>query len=158
NTRVHLWDTATGAELNVPATHDGAITAIAFLPDGRSLISGTEDDRVTIHHWETETGKHLAQIPLKFRHGGNHRAFEEYARWTMSESILQMEDIWAEDMRHPVLKWLPFLYAGENFAENDVDRVIGRWLQLLAAGGDPPKTIQRNPSVEEHPENNANGR
>jgi WD40 repeat protein len=40
---VRVWELATGRELRRLAGHRGAVNAIAFTPDGRSLVSGSED-------------------------------------------------------------------------------------------------------------------
>jgi WD40 repeat protein len=39
----HVWDLATGRDLRRFAGHRGAVTAIAITPEGRSLVSGSED-------------------------------------------------------------------------------------------------------------------
>ncbi len=40
---VRVWDLGTGGEIRRFTGHRGAITALAFTPDGRSLVSGSED-------------------------------------------------------------------------------------------------------------------
>jgi WD40 repeat protein len=40
---VRVWDPTTGRELRRFAGHRGGVSAIAFTPDGRSLVSGSED-------------------------------------------------------------------------------------------------------------------
>ncbi len=40
---VRVWDLATARELRRFADHRGAVNAVAFTPDGRSVVSGSED-------------------------------------------------------------------------------------------------------------------
>jgi WD40 repeat protein len=54
------WDLATGRRIDPPMRHDSAITAIAFGPDGRSLITGTRDGR--LHFWDGE-GARVSVLP-----------------------------------------------------------------------------------------------
>jgi WD40 repeat protein len=60
---VRLWETATGRELFPPLTgHGDKVTALAFSPDGKTLVSagGTEDR--TLKVWNTATGKEVRTI------------------------------------------------------------------------------------------------
>jgi WD40 repeat protein len=41
--RIHVWDVRTGKKLAALAGHDGPIQCLAFLPDGRGLVSGSAD-------------------------------------------------------------------------------------------------------------------
>ncbi|MDE0016286.1 MAG: sigma-70 family RNA polymerase sigma factor [Candidatus Poribacteria bacterium] len=63
--KIHLWNTETGDELNIPLvdreahTHNiPRISALAFSPDGTTLVSGTNQG--AIQTWNIETGKALA--------------------------------------------------------------------------------------------------
>src|SRR5262249_3493493 len=47
DTKVHLWDAATG-ELCGTLPHLGIVWTLTFGPDGSWLVSGTNDDRVRI--------------------------------------------------------------------------------------------------------------
>lgn len=48
-----FWDAATGRELWVLAEHTGEVTAVAFSPDGRHLLTGSGDKTVLV--WDTES-------------------------------------------------------------------------------------------------------
>ena len=63
--RIHLWNTETGDELNIPLVarkadihNTSRITALGFSPDGTTLVSGT--DQGGIQTWNVATGKALA--------------------------------------------------------------------------------------------------
>ena len=63
--RIHLWNTETGDELNIPLVDREAdihntsrITALGFSPDGTTLVSGTNQGG--IQTWNVATGKVLA--------------------------------------------------------------------------------------------------
>src|SRR5262249_50232975 len=47
--RVHLWDIRTGRKLGSLSGHDGAIHCLAFLPDGRGLVSGGTDTTALLY-------------------------------------------------------------------------------------------------------------
>src|SRR5262249_59244814 len=49
-TRVRLWETATGKEVRVIEGVRGAVRSLAFLPDGRRLVSGMDDGTALVWH------------------------------------------------------------------------------------------------------------
>ena len=56
---VTLWDPATGIPLH-DFGHTYAVGALAFAPDGRSLLSGASFTDRLIHRWDPDTGERLA--------------------------------------------------------------------------------------------------
>jgi WD40 repeat protein len=58
-----LWDAGGAAEPVVLGAHQGAVTALLFLPDGRSLLSGGSDERVRF--WEVASRREVAAADLK---------------------------------------------------------------------------------------------
>jgi len=52
---IKLWDTATGKEIRTFSGHFDSIRSVAFSPDGKQIISGSED--CTIKLWDTATGR-----------------------------------------------------------------------------------------------------
>lgn len=57
---LELWNVATKTRLHQLKGHPSAVTAIAFSPDGKVLISGGEDG--TIRRWAVATGKEGSRI------------------------------------------------------------------------------------------------
>src|SRR5262249_14359530 len=56
---VRLWDTVTGKELAVLRTRPGAVTALAFSPDGTRVGSRSHG---AVHLWETAAGRPVASL------------------------------------------------------------------------------------------------
>ncbi|MBM4069542.1 MAG: hypothetical protein FJ271_11420 [Planctomycetes bacterium] len=54
---IMLWDVRGGKQVHRLEGHRHAVMAIAFTPDGRSLVSASVDH--FIRHWDTSTGKQL---------------------------------------------------------------------------------------------------
>lgn len=61
---VCLFGPATGKEVGAWTGHTGAVTAVRFLPDGKSLVSASRDG--TLRLWEVPSGKEIRQM----KHGG----------------------------------------------------------------------------------------
>jgi WD40 repeat protein len=57
---IRLWDTQTRAELSLDG-HQGAITSLAFAPDGNTGWSGAEDGLVLV--WDLSSGKARRLFP-----------------------------------------------------------------------------------------------
>lgn len=52
-----LWDVETGEQVHSFAGHTGAITALAFTPDSRYILSGSDGNDSTLRLWDVETGE-----------------------------------------------------------------------------------------------------
>jgi WD40 repeat protein len=59
---LRLWDVVTGKEVPAPGDgHQSAVQALAFLEDGKTLVTGGKDH--TLRHWEATTGKEVRRFP-----------------------------------------------------------------------------------------------
>ncbi|HKI38119.1 MAG TPA: caspase family protein, partial [Gemmataceae bacterium] len=54
-----LWNAETGQELRTFTGHKGGVTAVAFSPDGRRLLTGSGDHDTTARLWDAATGQEL---------------------------------------------------------------------------------------------------
>src|ERR1035438_8285860 len=54
-TMIELWNTETGATLRMLEGHKSIVVSAAFDPTGRTLASGSYDDRIKV--WESASGK-----------------------------------------------------------------------------------------------------
>jgi RNA polymerase sigma factor (sigma-70 family) len=59
---VRLWDVASGRLLRELKGHTGGVTAVAFAPDGRTLVSASHD--ATICFWDPATAKQAGKIQV----------------------------------------------------------------------------------------------
>lgn len=51
---IKIWDVASGRELRTLSGHSSDVTAVAFSPDGRTIVSGSKDN--TIKRWNVFSG------------------------------------------------------------------------------------------------------
>jgi WD40 repeat protein len=49
---VKLWNLQTGELLQTLADHAERVSAVALSPDGKTLVSGSQDETVKICRWE----------------------------------------------------------------------------------------------------------
>ena len=57
---IRLWDAASGRELRTLAGHSLRVTSVAFSPDGRTIVSGSDDRTLKI--WDTASGRELRTL------------------------------------------------------------------------------------------------
>ena len=60
DTGIALLDAETGAELAILAGHGGTVTALAWHPNGKILVSGSDD--MTVRAWDPTTGEELRRL------------------------------------------------------------------------------------------------
>lgn len=79
--QLRLWDAATGQLKRKFSGHTGLIVSVQFLPDGRHIISGSEDR--TMRLWNVETGQEIARVTTQ-NHCTNHVAVSSDGRCAAS--------------------------------------------------------------------------
>jgi WD40 repeat protein/tRNA A-37 threonylcarbamoyl transferase component Bud32 len=57
---LRLWDVKTGQNLQTFSGHTGSIWDVAFLPDGKSLVSASADG--TVRRWDVDTGQEIQRL------------------------------------------------------------------------------------------------
>jgi WD40 repeat protein len=97
---VAFWDTATGELLQTLEGHSGGITAVAFSPDGKQVVSGSWDG--TKQLWDTTTG-----APLQTLAGHSNRvtAVASSPDSKLLQTLRVSEDWVVEGMSN--ILWLP---------------------------------------------------
>jgi WD40 repeat protein len=58
---VYLWDADTGKLLHTLSGHSQTVLAIAFNPNGKTMVSGSEDK--TVRLWDSDNGKRIKILP-----------------------------------------------------------------------------------------------
>jgi dipeptidyl aminopeptidase/acylaminoacyl peptidase len=120
-----VWDTRTGHAVTTPLRHGGWVRAVQFSPDGRQLLSASDDG--TARLWDPETG-HPVSEPM--RHGARvtNAEFSPDGSHVVTFSSDKAVRIWEVTQAPlPVPSWLPALaeaVAGQHINEKDVAEVL----------------------------------
>jgi WD40 repeat protein/tRNA A-37 threonylcarbamoyl transferase component Bud32 len=88
---VRLWEAGTGKAIGPPLQHQGPVMAVAFSPDGKTVITGSWDR--TARLWEAGTGKAIG-LPLQHQEAVNSVAFSADGRTVLTGSSDKMARIW----------------------------------------------------------------
>src|SRR5262249_25450392 len=63
---IKLWDRETGVERHTLTGHEGPVTALAFTPDGKTLVSASTDRSLRL--WDTAAGQERPRLPGHAQH------------------------------------------------------------------------------------------
>jgi WD40 repeat protein len=109
-----LWDAATGqparsasdgSVLRLP--HQGAVVAVAFSPDGKTVLTGSTDRAARL--WEADTGKMLPLPPLSHKDTVTSVAFSHDGRTVLTASRDGTSRLWdaatGKPLGPPLLHW-----------------------------------------------------
>ncbi len=58
--KLHLWDVASGKEIQQFSAHTDRVSSVAFSPDGKTILSGSWDN--TVRLWDVASGKEIRQF------------------------------------------------------------------------------------------------
>ena len=93
---MRVWDAATGQEVLTLQGHTDRVCSVAFSPDGRRIVSGSDDKTVKV--WDAVTGQEI--LTLQGHTGGVHRvAFSPDGRRIVSGGLDGTAKVW--DSRAP---------------------------------------------------------
>jgi WD40 repeat protein len=93
---VRLWDAATGREVRRFEGHTDRVRAVAFSPDGRYALSGSEDD--TVRLWDTATGREVRRFEGHTL-SVTSVAFSPDGRYALSGSVNNTVRLW--EIKYP---------------------------------------------------------
>jgi WD40 repeat protein len=120
-----VWDAASGRAVTTPLRHGGLVQTVQFSPDGRKLLSASEDG--TARLWDPETG-HPVSEPM--RHGAQVTSaeFSPDGSRVVTFSSDKGIRIWEVTQAPlPAPDWLPALaeaVAGQHIDEQEVSEVL----------------------------------
>ncbi len=99
-----VWDAATGSPIGAPLKHLDGVRFAAFSPDGRRVITCSED--VTAQLWDWRLGR-PAVPPLRHKHQVFHAAFSPDGRWLATAGRDCTARVWDAETGEPITQDLP---------------------------------------------------
>jgi WD40 repeat protein/serine/threonine protein kinase len=93
-----VWDLATGQPIGSPMTHADTVTAAAFSPDGRWVLTASRDNTARV--WEAPTGKPVSpplahdKNPGRSLNAVGHASFSPDGRWVLTAGDDQTARLW----------------------------------------------------------------
>ena len=151
--KIRLWAVSDGTSLGVILGHTGAVTALAFAPDGRTLISGSTD--ATIRLWDVTSKQilkktlegHLAAVQgLAFAPDG--KSFASASRdksvrlWDVATGR-EVRPLGSHDANACCVAFSP---DGKTVASGGLDRMVRFWGVV-----DEPQPKPQKPSQQPQP-------
>ena len=58
--KIKLWSVETGQEIKTLVGHSDDVNSVAFSPDGKTVVSGSEDNNIKL--WSVETGQEMKTL------------------------------------------------------------------------------------------------
>ena len=86
-----LWEVATGKQLGTALQHQRSVLAVAFSPDGKTVLTGSDDN--TARLWEAATGKQLGSS-LQDQSGVCAVAFSPDGKTVLTGSMFGTARLW----------------------------------------------------------------
>src|SRR5207247_169006 len=84
-----VWEATTGQPVTPPLKHGRVVSAVAFSPDGRRVVTASDTARV----WDATSGQPVT-IPLKHGAGVNTAAFSSDGRRVVTASYDHTARVW----------------------------------------------------------------
>jgi WD40 repeat protein/tetratricopeptide (TPR) repeat protein/predicted Ser/Thr protein kinase len=94
-----FWETASGRPIGPPLQHQDGITSVAFSPDGKTVLTGSNDK--TARQWELATGKPIGQ-PLQHQGTVTSVAFSPDGKTVLTGSNDKTARIWDAATGKPI--------------------------------------------------------
>jgi len=124
----YVFDVNSGQQMGLPLAHGDGVMSVEFSPDGKHLLTASEDRTTRI--WETATGKLVRQV-RRHEHWATSASFSRNGRHVVSSSNDKTALVW--DVASGQVMSLPFRHP------TDVSRAIfsgdGRRVLSIASDG-----------------------
>lgn len=98
DTTAHLWDAVTGRARGEPLEHADGVTAVAFNPRGRTVLTASDK---AVHVWDIETGQQCAS-PMTHAGFVSDVAFSPDGTRILTGSMDQTARLWNADTGTPL--------------------------------------------------------
>jgi WD40 repeat protein/tetratricopeptide (TPR) repeat protein len=108
---VRRWDVATGRSIRPHLRHQGQVVAVAYSPDGRTLLTGSADH--TARLWDASTGKPIGE-PLRHQGPVVAVAFSPDGKRALTGSWDTTARVWDASTGRPVSP--PLVHRGKVLA------------------------------------------
>ena len=137
-----VWDVVTGEKVGEPFWHNDGVLFAAFSPDGKRVVTASEDRSAVV--WETATGK-MAGSPLIHKHQVLEARFSPDGRWIVSLDAEDTVQVWdaatstpiTPRLKHPFPVWdVQFIANGSRIVAKSAK--AGHWIDWQTTGNPQP--------------------